>query len=86
MLKVLPNRGCGGCTSGNYLIEDLNGVPNVITAVELYDAYNEDGETLSIFVYAENEKINLVSVTGDVGNGRYGSGYTIEVTRPVTSA
>ena len=86
VLEVVPNFGCGGCPLGNYYIEDLNGCENMITRVTFmeYDDQDEDtwGETYTtytIFVYAENKQINLLSVEGTDGYGWYGTGYEIRV-------
>lgn len=79
-LEVLPNEGCGGCVSGWYHIEELNGCDNAITNVEFecedlgYDEYS-----YKIFVFAEDTRIKIVQVDGDDGNGYYGTGYTIRV-------
>lgn len=84
VLIIKPNDGCGGCPSGSYSITELNGCDNVITHVELVrepdEEYCEGDKTYSIFVYAENKRLKLLEVSGDDGNGYYGTGYKIEVT------
>lgn len=78
-LDVVPNSGCGGCTSGYYELDELNEAPNAIMSVEFEgDDYDS---AFSIFVYSEYSKVKLVGVSGDAGNGYYGSGYTIQVSR-----
>ena len=81
VLEVEPNRGCGGCSSGNYYLEHLETVNNAITAVELSDKY--DGErferTYRIYVYANGMRHDLLRVVGDDGNGYYGTGYELYV-------
>lgn len=79
VLSIEPNSGCGGCPSGSYGIDELNEVPNVITSVK----FKEKGycEVFKIFVYSETSKIKLLEVSGDTGNGFYGYGYTISVTK-----
>jgi hypothetical protein len=78
LLTLAGNEGCGGCSEGWYDLEELNGCGNVITNVELV---NHNEEVFSIFVYANNEKINLATFTGS-DNGYYGVGYTIHVKYP----
>lgn len=87
-LKILPNEGCGGCNSGWYGIEELNGCDNAITDVEFEcNKINQDDKwseehSYKIFVYAEDKKIKIVQVDGDDGNGYYGTGYSIRVKFP----
>lgn len=85
VLHLEGNDGCGGCSAGWYALTELNGVDNVITNVELeYQAlgkYEEDG-VYRIFVFADNQKVNLATFTGGDGSGYYGTGYTIKVTLP----
>lgn len=91
VLRVIPNEGCGGCNSGWYELETLNRVDNIITKVEFdyqptddYDNVatdeNEEG-FYRIFVLAGDERINLLSVKGDDGNGYYGTGFHLVVRR-----
>jgi hypothetical protein len=82
-LEIIPNEGGRACPAGNYELTALNGIENIITRVEL-DVVNpgEDQETsYRIFVYAGNERVNLISVDGSDGNGYYGTGYEIRVKR-----
>ena len=80
-LLIEGNEGCGGCGAGWYSVTELNTCDNVITNVEFdEESLDQDDEySYKIFVYAENEKIKLVQVDGDDGNGYYGTGYTIRV-------
>jgi hypothetical protein len=79
--------GCS-CNSGCYDLTELNGVDNIITAVEFQDdpggdGYHEEGGGVyRIYVYADNQKINLATWEGTDGNGYYGTGYDIWVRRP----
>jgi hypothetical protein len=41
----------------------------------------DTGGKYQIFVYADNEMINVATFTGSDGNGYYGSGFTFEVVR-----
>ena len=82
--------GCS-CAAGCYWLKHLAGlgdVDNVITAVEFVDSPDHDdhdgGEGhYSIFVIAEDRRINLARFEGSDGNGYYGTGYTITIKRPV---
>lgn len=83
VLEIIPNEGCGGCSSGWYSLKELNGCDNAITNVEficdadVVDKYDET--SYKIFVLAEDKRIKLLQVDGDDGNGYYGSGYEIIV-------
>lgn len=83
VVKIVPNEGCGGCTAGWYELTDLNECDNVITRVEFVQDGEGDGfdyETIyRVFVVAEDKRINLYAVTGDDGNGYYGTGYELLV-------
>ena len=85
VIRVEPNCGCGGCSSGWYELKTLSRVDNMITRVEFeYDTkigeyYYEEEKVYRIFVFAENEKINLLSIEGSDGNGYYGTGFELLV-------
>lgn len=85
LLRLFGNDGCGGCTNGYYELQALNGCDNIITRVELVNDPDDDGRsadgTFEIFVYAGEERINLVRFEGSDGNGYYGTGYTIRVAK-----
>lgn len=81
-LTLVGNMGCGGCHDGEYDLVQLNGVDNIITKVELLNDPAESEGVYEIFVYADNEKINLARFEGGDGNEYYGTGYSITVTRP----
>lgn len=81
-LEIVGNDGCGGCSEGHYYVTELNECENIITNAEVewdhgkgdYD-YND---IIHLFVYAENRKINLLTVEGH-DNGYYGQGFWIQV-------
>lgn len=74
ILEVQGNEGCGGCSNGWYYLTALNKCDNAITNVEVVQ---DDYETVfSIYVYADDTRINLVTYEGD-DNGYYGVGYYI---------
>ena len=80
-INTVGNEGCGGCGNGWYYLKELNECDNVITNVECVieqsERYYED-EIYKIFVYAEDNKINLLSYEGG-DNGYYGTGYDVYV-------
>ena len=83
-LRFVGNEGGCACDAGDYHLTELNGVDNIITKVEFVDspggdyANNYEGH-YKIFVFADNQKINLATFTGSDGNGYYGTGYEIHV-------
>ena len=81
ILEFEGNDGCGGCCSGNYYIEKLDGCNNLITNVELKETCldNDTEYRYEIFVYTENDKIQILQCDGNDGNGWYGSGYWIYI-------
>lgn len=84
VLQIVPNEGGCSCGAGDYDIDYINECENIITNVELVvtDSGYEDweGETsYDLFVYSGHQKINLLSVKGDDGNGYYGTGFWIKV-------
>ena len=93
-LFVVPNIGGCICSAGDYELDSLNRVDNVITRVDFEvedrtgpegEDWYEDGHTYRIFVLAGHERINLLSVQGDDGNGYYGTGYEIVVRESAVS-
>lgn len=89
MLTVRPNQGCV-CGNGCYYLDELNHVKNVITDVELCDEYRDDADLFlgyvprvyRIYVIANGIRSLLMQVSGDDGNGYYGTGYEIYVEYP----
>ena len=80
-LTVEGNRGCGGCTSGRYEIDYIKSHDNIITDVRVSD----DGtHVVALYVYAEGIPggTPIISASGDVGNGYYGTGFTIGLSTP----
>lgn len=84
-LKFEGNDGGCVCSAGDYDLTELNGVDNVITNVEFVDDPDSEDRpsngVYKIFVFADNKKINLAIFEGSDGNGYYGTGYSIQVTR-----
>lgn len=84
VLQINPNIGCGGCESGNYYLEHIASVNNVITNVEFVEEFEDDCyyEHYKIFVIADGMTTELLDVYGTDGNGYYDTGYTIDVYLP----
>lgn len=89
VLQVVPNNGCGGCSSGNYWVEHIAKVNNAITNVWLdveYDKYSNDYSDADthykIYVIADGIQTEILDVYGTDGNGYYGTGYEINVYVP----
>lgn len=79
ILETQGNEGCGGCGNGWYYLTALNGCDNAITNVEVSV---DDCETkFSIFVFADNQQVNLVTYEGD-DNGYYGTGFYLTAYLP----
>ena len=92
VLKVEGNEGCGGCGNGWFYLTELNNCDNAITKVECVikddegnivsspsEKYDGSGDFIyNIFVFAENNKINLLQYEGG-DNGYYGTGYSLYV-------
>lgn len=92
LLRLVGNDGGCSCSAGCYDLTALNGVENIITAVEFED--DPDGDwatkhgdgTYKIFVFAGNERINLATFEGSDGNGYYGTGYHVMVRLPSSTS
>lgn len=90
VLEIAPNNGSLHSEFGNYFLEDLNTTDNIITKVEFGESlryptgstWADTEKRYTIFVYADSQKINLLEVDGDDGDGNYGTGYEICVRTP----
>ena len=81
-IRAIGHEGGCQCRSGDYDLTVLNGTDNIITRVEFDYAPDEKGDSIGcyrIFVFAGNEKINLMEVVGSDGNGYYGTGFELLV-------
>lgn len=86
-IYVVPNEGCGGCTTGRWRIERIDKVDSAITDVRWeektfnYDEnYEEDCDTrVKIFVYTESdvEAKEILTLEGYEDNGFYGEGFEL---------
>lgn len=81
VIKAIGREGGCVCGAGDYWLSELNGVDNVITDVEFDYAPWANGHEgyYRIFVYAGNQKINLMQFDGSDGSGYYGTGFEILV-------
>jgi hypothetical protein len=86
-LKVWGNDGGCACNAGCYPLTELNAVDNIITNVEVEENPAGDDDTESyegyyrIFVFAEDRRFPLASFEGSDGNGYYGTGWWLQVSR-----
>ncbi len=82
-LVFVGNDGGCSCGAGDYDLTALNDVDNIITRVDFLDSPSGDdldGDgRYEIFVFADNQLVNLATFTGSDGNGYYGTGYSITV-------
>lgn len=85
VLYVIPNQGGCLCSAGDYFVTAMNRVDNIITGVkvveEIVDHKYEEDKRFIISVFAGDEQVNLVEMDGSDGNGYYGTGFTMVVTR-----
>lgn len=83
--------GCA-CSAGCYDLTVLNSIDHVITDVQVVEDPGGDDYgtwenpkyegTYQIFVFADNERVNLATWEGSDGNGYYGTGFSIRVALP----
>jgi hypothetical protein len=93
VIKAIGHDGGCACSAGCYDLSVLNGVDNIITRVEFdYQPgsdYSDDARYdgfYRVFVYADNQQINLMQFDGTDGNGYYGTGFEILVRDPRNEA
>lgn len=85
VLYLTGNDGGCSCSAGCYPLARVATVDNVITSARVeakpvgddFDSY-DDG-TYRIFVFAENQEINVAEFVGSDGNGYYGTGFSLTV-------
>jgi hypothetical protein len=88
VLYLIGHDGGCACSAGCYPLSAVAKVDNIITRVEIEadpggDGYEGGYEgTYRIFVFADNEKLNVAEFAGTDGNGYYGTGFEIVVVRP----
>ena len=92
-LYLTGNDGGCSCGAGDYELDKVAAVDNVITAARVeakptgddYDnGYQGDG-AYRIFVIADATEINVAEFIGSDGNGYYGTGFALSVVHPPQS-
>lgn len=92
VLLVSANGGCGGCTSGFFRISSMedfdNRIMNVSVVRKTVDGEDSGEIIYEIFVFGaesgsayddEEGGTSIATISGTLGNGYYGEGFTIEV-------
>jgi hypothetical protein len=90
VVLVAPNDGGCSCGAGDYALTMLASWDNVITSVRVAvetdrlegDLLGEPDQTYVIYVVADAGEINAVQISGNDGNGYYGTGFELIVLRP----
>lgn len=88
VLRFAGNEGCGWCYSGNYGLTELfqRGTPNArimsaeVKTTQLGDS-DYDDTRYTLFVIVDDERLPLAEFEENDGNGYYGSGFNVTVTR-----
>jgi hypothetical protein len=82
-LFLRGNDGGCSCGAGDYDLESVAQVDNVITSAAVNVDPSGDGEggtgVYQIFVFADAQAINVATFRGDDGNGYYGTGFSLTV-------
>lgn len=87
-IRVDPNEGCPGCSSGNYDITIFDECESVITSVRTAVEEHREDESwdfltrYQIWVLVADREFPILEVSGTDGNGYYGTGYRLYVTVP----
>lgn len=84
-LYLTGNDGGCACSAGCYPLSKVAAADNIITSarVECLPAGDDVGVgyegTYRIFVFADNQEINVAEFAGSDGNGYYGTGFSLTV-------
>lgn len=81
ILQIVPNEGGCICGAGDYELRSITKFDNVITSVEVRSLADEGGQTYQLFVYSGGISTSVAQIVGDDGNGYYGTGFEIYVTK-----
>lgn len=87
VLLLSGNDGCGGCISGFFNITWLADFDNKIMNVSVVrkESDDEDRITYEIFVFGsaaertDEEGTAIATISGVLGNGYYGEGFTLQI-------
>lgn len=86
ILYLAGHEGGCSCGAGDYDLESVTAVDNVITSARVESSPSgddEDGDgTYRIFAIADNTEINVAEFVGTDGNGYYGTGFSLTVVHP----
>lgn len=82
LVKVVPNTG-GCCSAGDYFLTNIKKFENVITSAKVKVSENSKTHktTYKLAVYGVGVKNHetVATITGDDGNGYYGTGFELYV-------
>lgn len=86
VLYLAGNDGGCACSAGCYPLSKVAMADNIITSARVEsspEGDDADGEGVyRIFVFADNQEINVAEFVGSDGNGYYGTGFSLSVVRP----
>lgn len=82
IIEIATNEGCGGCSNGWSSFKDIKKLEennNIITNIEV--KYNEKlwEDEFIMYVYYEDNSINIINGDDGYGNGYYGGGFYISI-------
>ncbi len=87
VLYLTGHEGGCSCGAGDYALESVAAVDNVITSARVEcsptgDDWDGGDGAYRIFVFADATEINVAEFVGSDGNGYYGTGFSLTVVRP----
>ena len=80
-LRITPNEGCGGCSSGWAELDDLSDLIHEAAVMNVEYKLRRDGysdDAFSIFVYYTDKRTVTLEGTDGYGNGYYGGGFWVD--------
>lgn len=90
VLSISPNEGCGGCSSG-WAEFEVNFTKSINKEAAVMNVKYEDSSTnkeknyaddeFKIFIYLVNDELIEIDGCEGYGNGCYGSGFWVTVTK-----
>lgn len=87
VLYLTGHEGGCSCGAGDYPLESVAAVDNIITSARVEcsptgDDWDQGDGAYRIFVIADAAEINVAEFVGSDGNGYYGTGFALTVVRP----
>lgn len=85
VLYLTGHEGGCSCSAGDYPLTRVAAVDNIITSARVEAKPTDDSSdspdegAYRIFVFANNEEINVAEFVGSDGNGYYGTGFSLTV-------